>query len=275
MNKSRDLFFFHIPKTAGASMQWVLSQKYGHGQIAARTWTELLLQDRNKLSNAKLIQGHFYGSVESVFGRSFSTFTMLRDPIERALSHYGHVIRDKNHYLHARAMALGSLSAYIEDSVTQMTISNFQARMLAFDEDVEKIFATLGEDDIRSWQLERTIETTHYSNDSDILLETARSRLKNFFLVGITEKFTQSLALICRELGWNYPNKLEIRNTNPDRLLASEADLSIINRLQDLNKLDILIYREQVKALEGKVDEALISLANKRALWGPVGRLMF
>lgn len=243
MTQKSPLFFFHIPKTAGSTMQSILSSHYEAAQTAAAfTWTTLLGIDKDALSKKVLFQGHFYGPLENVAAVQCNTFTILRDPIERALSHYGHVCRDENHYLHGHAVALGTLEAYLDDPIARMTVSNFQSRMLALDFDIETYYNELSELERAQWCLERHIETTDFGLTEAQIHSSAKKKLDQFFLIGITEQFPQTLALLCNKMEWKYPQREAKENTNPERLRQSDIHPNTLQKLQQLNAVDLAIY---------------------------------
>lgn len=269
MGSRAPLFFFHLPKTAGSSLQGVLSKHFAPDEIApAVTWTTLLHQDRRKLAQCKLFQGHFYGPLEKLVGQRCITFTILRDPLERALSHYGHVLRDKHHYLHRRALELGSIEAYIDDPITRMTISNFQSRMLALEFDVEAYFQNLTEAERQAWALELHMETSDLGPKGDQLLTAARAKLETFDAVGITERFPQTLALLCYRRRWKYPIGIVAQNVNAQRITQSELSPGTVQRLKELNDVDIALYSTARSMLESSCHEMLVDLVNRRAYEG-------
>ncbi len=250
-------------------MQTIVSQHFAPGEIAAAgDWTSLLRLDRKSFSRAKLFQGHFYGSMESVIGRPSFRFTILRDPLERALSHYGHVLRDERHYLHRRALELGSIEAYIDDPITRMTISNFQSRMLALEFDVEAYYQDLTEAERQAWALEFHIETSDLGPNGDQLLTAARARLETFDAVGITERFPQTLALLCYRRRWEYPVGFIAQNVNSQRITQPELRPGTVQRLKELNDVDIALYSTARSMLESSCHEMLVDLVNRRAYKG-------
>ena len=269
MRAKRPFFFFHIPKTAGSSMQTILSQHFAPDEIAAAgDWTSLLRLDRKGLSRAKLFQGHFYGPMERVIGRPCFRFAMIRDPVDRALSHFGHVLRDEGHYLHKRALGLGSLESFLEDPTGRMTVSNFQARMLALEFDVEKHYGNLSEIQRDQWALECHIETADLGPKGCQLLSAARAKLESFDAIGITERFAESLALLCYKQGWEYPKEIQDKNVNATRLQRSELAPATMQRLVDLNEVDIALYLVACKIFESRCREMLVDLVNARARKG-------
>lgn len=123
--------FFHIPKTAGQSLNNIIESIFLAKDICpARLWHQLFSFTDDELRSFKIFSGHFYSYLNLLVNSPMRRFVFLRDPIERALSHYGHIVRDTEHYLHKKAMALGSLEAFLCDPVTREVVHNFQARSL-------------------------------------------------------------------------------------------------------------------------------------------------
>lgn len=256
-------------------MQWLLARHFAQSDIAeAGNWTSLLDLGRNAITKKKLFQGHFFGPLEQLVGKRLFTFTLLRDPVERALSHYGHVMRDTTHYLHQQAVALGSFDAYIENPETRMTVSNFQARMLALEFDVESLYRGLSPMERASWYVERHIETTDFGLGGDALLSAAQSVLDRFEMVGITERFRHSLALLCYKRSWSYPEEMVDRNVNLGRIRCTDLAPSTLQRLEQLNDVDVPLYEHARTNFEAEFDRMVISSVNEHQKSLGLGRFI-
>lgn len=278
MPDKRPFFFCHIPKTAGLTLQGLIARNFMPADVAeAFTWTTLLKLERALLASKKLVQGHFYGPLEAHAGITCFRFTLLRDPVERALSHYGHVLRDERHYLHRRAKELGTFEAYLDDPETRMTVVNFQARMLGLDCDIESVYQGLAPDERDNWTLERLIETTDLCTPTGDLLDRARQRLDGFDVVGLTERFDESLALLCYRRGWPFPEEIHSTNINADRPRRQALAPDTLARLIELNAIDSALYesaRERfLRDFRAMLAGLVTNQARKSSMKALLGRL--
>src|SRR5262245_4548215 len=118
------LYFLHIPKTAGLSVARLLEEEFGQGLCPATTLDDLFTTDPVALRSAAAFAGHFGVWLPEIVGRGLRTFTLLRDPIARTISHYRHVRRDPNHPYH-RYVRDQSLAEFVSDPVTAWMTCNF------------------------------------------------------------------------------------------------------------------------------------------------------
>lgn len=86
MYKDKVLIFVHIPKTAGSSLSSIIYSKYNSHEVFSVSNPAL-----NKVSqineNTKCVLGHnLFGQHKELGPRIY--ITMLRDPIDRVISHY-------------------------------------------------------------------------------------------------------------------------------------------------------------------------------------------
>lgn len=271
-SKGGRFLFLHIPKTAGASMQTFLASHYSADEIVlAGNLTRLLGLDSRDVARTKLLQGHFFGAFPQYWGEHRFTLTVLRDPIERALSHYGHIVRDRDHYLHQRALELGSLEAFLDADDTRPAVNNFQARMLALETNVEDAFNALSDAQRGAWVLERNIETTIEAGlTGEVLLARAIARLNTIDVVGVTERISDVAAVLCFKLGWLYPDRLDVLNVNESRMRRSCIDASTLQRLTELNSVDRALYDVAQHRFEAAFRAMLSELLNRG---GPIRKL--
>jgi hypothetical protein len=148
---------------------------------------------------------------------------VLRDPIERVISHYYYVRRDPTHYLHGAAQEL-SLADYIR-FCNLAEPNNDQTRLLC-------------------GEYQGAIPTTCI----DAMLPLAKKNLREHCaVVGLTEDFDRSLLLIKRRLGWRYPF-YERQNVTSGRPRRADLPVDTLRVLQAYNRLDVELY-EYARAL--------------------------
>ena len=219
------LIFLHIPKTAGVTLQHVLLREYGKRQ-SYRLWSMkreeesrrfLELPDADK-ARYRLLFGHFdYGIHEQVPGDS-EYITILRDPVDRILSHYYYARANTFHPLHKTIHENGlSLTDYVRKGISS-ELDNGQVKALS-----------------ARWCLPGTCTRECL----DLALRNLES---HFSVVGLTEQFDESLLVMKRALGWRrmpyyvVENRTEVR---PARADVSKVDENVI---REANQLDAELY---------------------------------
>lgn len=180
------VYFLHIEKTAGVSVHKVLTERFGPGDICpARLDRDIAGADTGSLVPYRLYSGHFTGAFSDFLGLRLRTVTLLRDPIQRSISHYAHIRRDPGAIHHQLAQKL-SLKEFCLHPLTRPLIEDYQTRFLA---------GAVLEDPLR-----RTAPADLPRSDDDrmLLLNRARMRLASCVAVGATEHLATTLALFTR-----------------------------------------------------------------------------
>jgi galactose-3-O-sulfotransferase len=227
------VIFLHVGKTAGATLRKILEKHYAREErllLESARWEETmrdfpLIPERERAS-ARLIYGHLSFGIHRWVPQSATYITMLRDPVSRVVSQYLFVLRERRHRLHDSVVSQRlSLRDYIESGVTT-EIDNGQTRMIAGDID------------------------TPFGEAKPQMLERAKRNIEQHFaVVGLTERFEESLVLLKSALGWRRfathvainVSSIKHRDPIPD---------STIDAIREGNRLDQGLYDYAAQRLE-------------------------
>ncbi len=266
VERKRALYFLHIPKTAGTSFMKILDSQYDPAEICpAHLWRDLLRLLPQSL-HYSVFRGHFYAYLATHLPRhELRTITFVRNPVERALSQYRHILREPGHYFHKRALALGSLAAFMRDPETGPLLWNAQTRALALNLNPVHMACGLGRKGLDALELERQLETyMPPAGEEMILLERAKAMLDGCACVGITEQFRVSVHLIAKCVGWSLPvgSVPHLRqSTERDKYRPTPEEM---RRLAEINSLDEALYAHARQLFEHEVAEGGLNLGASR-----------
>ena len=215
------LFFIHIPKTAGttfrSALNTIVSDKYCFPRVKQIRLSKIYSNidqfangDVPFSKDVKLVYGHYPFAVSTLFPHIPRKIVFLRNPIERCISYIFHLKRvypDK------------SIEQIFKIANSQM--NNYQVRFLA-DNNTSILNCFKGKAvNIKA-------------------LENAKKNLKSCDVIGISERFSESITLCEKTLGLTFKkiNFLnEGTNKNHDLLTEEQFDYIVKN-----NTLDLLLY---------------------------------
>jgi hypothetical protein len=194
-----------------------------------------------ELDAYSLFFGHFYRSLPLYLKQPLRLMTFLRNPIDRAISHYEHILRHEGHYFHEKAIKQGSLLNFLHDPETRTMIENYQVRSLSMILDPSVFQEVVNDSCGQRHSLERYIETYRPSHSDAVALTLAKDFLMRCAFVGVTEFMDESIRRMSGVLGLNY-EKIEILNSNPMGSCLHKLSPAEWDALAEILMLDWNLY---------------------------------
>lgn len=220
-------YYFHIPKTGGMSVHDYLYDNVLEGELLPGYLIEDLISTNS--SNFKYISGHFHSLPLNQTNREFRISTVLRNPIDRSVSHFEHAQRDCNVPFHKYVKGF-SFEDFIYSTTAVHMLGNRQARMLA-------------ELSLKADKFTTSLNVTKISDEE--LYDLAMDALSKMELVGITERLEDFIAQLSKKWSLPMPTKEYRVNRRPDKK-PSELSDQVIVKINEMCSVDIKIY-EHIK----------------------------
>jgi hypothetical protein len=232
------LIFFHIPKTAGSTLRDIIFRAYPinsvfefrvrNHEIQVNEFVNKPFRERQDL---KAIIGHMPFGMHEYFPQSSrSYFTMLRHPVERALSNYYWILKTPGHRLHDFLVKNKvSLEGFILEDINP-SLNNGYIKYIGNLDNETLVDATL---------YERVLKRIE----------------EHFVLVGITERFDESILLLQDRLNWNKLPCYKPLNTTGSRLKKEEIGGDILDAIRLKNSYDLMLYNAMNDKLTESIEE--------------------
>jgi hypothetical protein len=237
------LIFLHIPKTAGTTLNRMIERQYSpfaiftidpHRIRATAERLKRLPEERRR--RLRVVRGHLPYGIHEFLPQGATYITLLREPVARVLSAYYFVLRRPLNPLHRK---LKRERLRIEDCLRLFPDrQNLQCRFIAGVEDT--------------------------AINDERLLDIAKENLsKSFSVVGLSERFEESLMLMATTFAWEIPfyENCRVAKTRP------QIDPGTVEMIRDYNRFDLELYefgkglfQEKLQKNETTVREGLAAL---------------
>jgi hypothetical protein len=254
------LIFLHIYKTAGTTLNRILESQYNplliftidpHGIRATAERFKTLSERRRR--RFRVVRGHLFYGIHEFLPQGATYVTMLRDPVARLLSSYHFILRWRLHPLHRRFKAerLG-----VEDLI-RLTPNrqNLQCKFIAGVGRIEDVNV-----------LTKPAEVASSGISDERLLEIAKENLvRSFRVVGLAERFQESLSLMMIRFGWEIPFYQKRRVSK----VSAEVETALAEMIREHNRLDVELYDFAKKIFEESVrknEKAINDISATRAI---------
>ena len=228
------VIFVHIPKAAGTTLRKIIERQYKPTAIFT---VQESIEEFKKLPEAqrtaiRCLMGHMRFGAHELLPRVSIYITVLRDPLDRVISHYYYVLRSPDNVLHNDVVSKSmSLKDFVCSGMTP-ELDNGQTRRLS------GVGHSIG-----------------FGQCSTELLVSAKRNLREqFAVVGLAERFDETLILLKRALGWRVPLYVK-ENVTRNRPPREEISDDILAVMEKYNKLDIELYRYAQNIFEEQIGE--------------------
>ncbi|TFJ91325.1 sulfotransferase family 2 domain-containing protein [Lentibacillus salicampi] len=215
MNNENLLVFMHIPKTGGTTLNTIINNQYDNIVIDEHNTMNLKHAEK-----ANAYMGHFYFGIHDHISRPCTYITFMRDSIERMISLYYYIKETDFHPNHAEINTM-SFNQFINAEKYDF-LSNLQTRYFCAG------------------------QTPNLEQAKDVMN-------KHFSVVGITEMFDESLALMKHRLEWDniHYQKLNVSQHRPSK---NDLPTDTISEIKQKNSLDIALYKYAKERLINELD---------------------
>lgn len=249
------LIFLHIPKAGGTTLNGIINQQYAkhttfrfNSITAWQTINDLPQPQRQSL---RLIRGHFAFGLHQFLPCHAIYFTLLRDPVARFISHYHYVHRSPGVKAHEQVRSI-SLEEYVETMGAEK--GNLQTRLL------------FGLSEVSKPTPENIIATVKQNLD------------RHFRVVGLVERFDETLVLLQRAFGWRSPVYVRQNVTLAAEKNQAEISQATLQKIKQYNAMDLELYEYGLQKFEQQIaaiDQFEQRLNQQRLLnrlYQPLGR---
>ncbi|WP_413171246.1 sulfotransferase family 2 domain-containing protein [Anabaena azotica] len=226
------IIFLHIPKAGGTTINGIINQQYRKnctfrfdGIENRYKLAELEQYQRSKL---KLIRGHFAFGLHEFLSCPAKYFTLLRNPVSRTISHYNYLCR--------------SSSLPNHEKVKEMSLKNY-------------ILSDLSNNNLQTKMLFGLSNVPAYSDEE--ILTTVKQNLENqFSVVGLVERFDETLFFLKQAFNWRVPLYIQQNITPQHQHIQNNVDNNIIDIIKEKNSLDLELYEYAQKQFEHQIAES-------------------
>jgi hypothetical protein len=243
------VIFLHVPKTGGMTFNLVLERNYPGLQtlITGASDRHALRVDlgawpEERMRGLRCVRGHLEYGVHERFPKPSRYITLLRDPVDRAVSHYRHVLSQPLHYLHERVADEG------------MTLADY---------------ARAGFIEIENGQTRQLVPGAENRACTAADLVAAKRNLDSFLAVGLCERFDETVVLFAGLLGWKLPL---YRRANVNSAPRPGLDEVTRRAIEEANPLDLELYAHAQLLFERQVERAGPGFAHRVAWFAALNR---
>lgn len=237
----RQVFFLHIPKTAGSSLNKMLIKALGLDENYPHfNSTRDLLASGELRLKLPLIMGHLSHAEADVLQPDPFVLTFLREPVQRGFSEFEFMKSHPEVWL--GKLAQGTITEYYENPAVTVFSSNLQTRLLGVDLDIKKHYARYVQEKLSPEQYFKGVEDSLRMAVDDSVLESAKRRLETIDFFGLTEAFDSGIPKLFKLLDKPCPELVTTNVTPAHVRKRSSYTQEEIDLVKSINTYDLQLY---------------------------------
>jgi len=237
----KTLIFVHMFRSGGTTLNRVMDWEYSpnrifslNGRYCRWAYKRLTQLPPSTLAKMQVVRGHMPFGVHRLLPQPSTYMTVLRDPVERILAEYFAGVVRRTHRQHRTIRTLT-----VADFVATLANNNAQTKMIAG-------------------------LSSSYDFLSDpctpATLNKAKANLRDYFsLVGITERFEETLSLARCILGWKVPYYASFNSTSRAGRVVVPEMWSLIG---EYNSFDVELYNYAIDIFDKAVARHATDIAS-------------
>ncbi|NET09438.1 MAG: sulfotransferase family 2 domain-containing protein [Merismopedia sp. SIO2A8] len=252
-DSTETLIFIHLMKTGGTSLFRLLKQHY----YEEETFHYIPLQEGHKLQDLqhlpsdkqlslKFIHGHAQFGFHKHLVQPCQYITMVREPVSRVVSLYYFTHHNPNRVV-PETEHCATLKEYLEKPLPRF--DNAQTRAIA-------------------GPISADFEVGECTTE---LLNIAKENLATFLIVGVTERFDESILVLNYLLQLNQILYVRV-NENRQRPKLDDIDPDDLKTIKTYNQLDIELYHYANQLLDEKIRQVGDSFSREYQLFCQANR---
>lgn len=238
------LIYLHLQKTGGLTFRRLLHKLYrpeecfdfGVQRIIGKRYAELNALSLDERLALRCVMGMLYYGIHESFPQKAQYIAFMRQPVERTISHYYYILRNTKHRYHKLLSESGmSMDQFLEEFPYT---AYYQTRVF------------LPVNDVATSKEESRLPLPPNA------LATAKANISTHFpLLGLTERYDESLLLLQKHFGWKSVQYTQ-RNIGTNKPKSETMDKQLLSRIEQHVATDMELYEWAKARFETQVAEA-------------------